>query len=164
MMRKSLQGNLSFILAQRTWVHIQHASYHFFSIIPYQLRLAHSSPSPPSLPFSYTRSFFLAKTLLLRSNTGNGHGIPTAAQPVRIAKYHPDTNPIMPNPPPILKSINMCSRSASVVADAIEKSAAAMKEKSITSPKKVRVKSRFTRIVQIRKTKETRVLLAGRAN
>lgn len=96
---------------------------------------------------------FLGNTLLLRSSTGNGHGIPTASQAVRIARYQPQTNPMNPKPPAIFNSLLICARSAAVVADATEKSAAAMKAKSMMRPKKVRVKNRFTRKVPMKKTK-----------
>jgi hypothetical protein len=52
----------------------------------------------------------------------------------------------------------MCARSAAVVADAIEKSAAAMNANSITRPRKVRVKKALTRRVPMRKTKLVRHL------
>lgn len=55
----------------------------------------------------------------------------------------------------------MCSTSPSVVADATEKSAAAMKENSIKRPKKVKVKKRFTRRVAMRKTKLAMALYRG---
>ena len=91
--------------------------------------------------------------MLLRSNTGSGHGIPTDSHAVRIARYQPQTKPINPNPPAICSSLAMCKRSASVEADATEKSAAAMKANSITRPKNVKQKKRLTRTVAMRKTK-----------
>lgn len=110
-----------------------------------------------------------------RSKMGNGQGIPTAAQPVTMARYledvkltesckremktyQPHTAPIMPNPPANLNKCRMCSWSASVVAVATAKSAAAMNANSMTRPKKVSVKRALTRKVQIRKTKLTMVL------
>jgi hypothetical protein len=101
---------------------------------------------------------FFGKTLLLKSNTGNGHGIPTASQAVRIARYHPEIKPKKPKPPPICSNFAMCSTSASVVADATEKSAAAMKANSMTRPKKVKVKKAFTRMVLMRNIKLARHL------
>ena len=47
----------------------------------------------------------------------------------------------------------MWATSAAVVAVGTEKSAAAMKAKSMTRPKNVKVKNRLTRIVPMRKTK-----------
>lgn len=79
--------------------------------------------------------------------------MPTASQAVKIARYHPQTKPMNPKPPAILSNLLMCARSAGVVADATEKSAAAMKENSMTRPKNVSVKKRLTRNVPIKKTK-----------
>lgn len=91
--------------------------------------------------------------MLLKSNTGSGHGIPTASQAVIIARYQPDIKPRKPKPPAHFSNVLMCSTSASVVADATEKSAAAIKAKSMTRPKNVAVKKRLTRSVPIKKTK-----------
>ena len=79
--------------------------------------------------------------------------MPTDSQAVMMARYQPLIRPRKPNPPAMCNNVAMCSRSASVAAEAIEKSAAAMKAKSITRPKKVRVKNTFTRRVAMRKTK-----------
>jgi hypothetical protein len=96
---------------------------------------------------------FGGNTLLLRSSTGSGHGIPTAAHAVMIARYQPLISPRNPKPPAMCSNFAMCSRSASVVADATLKSAAAMKANSITRPKNVNVKNKLTRMVPMRKTK-----------
>jgi hypothetical protein len=52
---------------------------------------------------------FSGKTLLLKSKTGSGHGIPTAWQAVRIARYQPDIRPKKPKPPAQRNSVLMCS-------------------------------------------------------
>jgi len=97
--------------------------------------------------------------LVLKSKTGSGHGIPTASQAVRMARYQPEIKPRNPNPPAHRNNVFICSRSASVVAEAMEKSAAAMKPNSMTSPKNVNVKKRLTRRVPIKKTKLASTLI-----
>ena len=99
--------------------------------------------------------------MLLKSNTGSGHGIPTVSHTVIIARYQPQTTPTKPNPPAMCSNLPICSMSASVVAWGIEKSAAAMKEKSMTRPKKSKVNKAFTRMVPIRKIQVTSTLLHG---
>ena len=106
-------------------------------------------------------SFVPGNTLLLKSNTGRKLGIPTASQAVTRARYQPQITPSMPNPPPILNSIAMCSRSASVAACGTLKSAAAMNEKRKTSPTKTRTKRTLTRRVPTRSTKLTIALFLG---
>ena len=100
-----------------------------------------------------TVASLFGKTLLLRPRTGSGHGMPTASQAVRIARYQPHTRPMNPNPPAMCSNLLICSTSASVVACPMRKSAAAMKENSIMRPKNVRVKKILTRKVPIKNTK-----------
>lgn len=111
----------------------------------------HVQVASPALPL-------FGKTLLLKSNTGNGHGMPTASHAVKIARYHPLIKPKNPKPPAICSSFSTCRRPASVVALATLKSAAAMNEKSMTRPKKVNVKKRLTLSVPIRNTKDAMAL------
>lgn len=84
--------------------------------------------------------------------------MPTAAQAVRIARYHPHITPRKPKPPAMFNNFAMCAASAAVVADGIENSAAAMKANMKTRPKNVREKNALTRKVPIRKTKLVRHL------
>lgn len=112
-----------------------------------------------SASFTFLPPF--GNTLLLKSNTGSGHGSPTASMTVSRARYQPQITPSIPKPPPILSRYATCSRSAAVVADGTAKSAAAMKANRKTRPMKTSVNNAFTRSVPTKRTKLTRHLFTG---